>query len=182
MTTDVKKIAKTTGHTEGEIQLIKNYIFIDEHDLGESGIKRFEPDYMMGESWRRLMEGKPEPHDLTLINHEIMERKLINRGLSQEEAHIQHQLSIITIRRRASIMVKLINLKKNNTTVECDILPEDSAKYGHVVVNLNSGELESYSLPMGYEWCMNHVHHAKRNLLEIAKEETLPKEKLVMWN
>lgn len=89
MTTDVKKIAETTGCTEKEIQSIKNYIFIDKHDLGEAGIKRFDPDYMMGESWRRLMEGKPEPHDITLINHEAMERKLMEQGLSQDEAHCQ---------------------------------------------------------------------------------------------
>ena len=35
MTTDVKKIAETTGYSEQEIQGIKNYIFIDEHDLGD---------------------------------------------------------------------------------------------------------------------------------------------------
>jgi hypothetical protein len=87
MTTDVIKIAKTTGYTEKEIQEIKNYIFYDKHDLGGTEPERFQPDYMMGESWRRLIEGKPERHDLTLINHEIMEKNLINEGLSQEKAH-----------------------------------------------------------------------------------------------
>lgn len=78
-------------------------------------------------------------------------------------------------------MVRLKNLKKNNITVECDIIPEDSTKYGHIVVNLKSGELEKYSLPVGYEWCLNHVHHAKRKLLELAKKEALPDEYKVMW-
>lgn len=89
MTTDAKRIAETTGYSEQEIQIVKNYIFIDEHDLGDQGVKQFDPDYMMGESWRRLIEGKPEPHDLTLIHHEIMERKLIQEGMSQDEAHIK---------------------------------------------------------------------------------------------
>ncbi|PTL29012.1 hypothetical protein C7122_03940 [Lachnospiraceae bacterium oral taxon 096] len=34
MKTDVTKIARTTGRSKEEIQAIKNYIFIDEHDLG----------------------------------------------------------------------------------------------------------------------------------------------------
>lgn len=89
MTTDVKKIAETTGYSEQEIQGIKNYIFIDEHDLGDQGVRQFDPDYMMGESWRRLIEGKPEQHDLTLIHHEILEKKLMQDGMSQEKAHIK---------------------------------------------------------------------------------------------
>ena len=44
---------------------------------------------MIAESWQRLIDGKPESHDLTLIIHEIMERKLIEQGLSQDEAHNQ---------------------------------------------------------------------------------------------
>ena len=45
------------------------------------------PDYMLAESWRRLIEGSPVPHDLTLLNHEMLEQKLITEGLSQDEAH-----------------------------------------------------------------------------------------------
>ena len=48
MTTDVKKIAETTGYSEQEIQGIKNYIFIDEHDLGDVCVSHFDPDLMMG--------------------------------------------------------------------------------------------------------------------------------------
>lgn len=87
MTTDVDRIAKTTGRSTAEIQAIKNYIFTDEHDL-IGGRQRFAPDYMMAESWRRLIDGKPEPHDLTLINHEIMEKELMAQGVPQDEAHI----------------------------------------------------------------------------------------------
>lgn len=89
MTTDVSRIAKNTEYSKEEIQAIKNYLFVDEHDLGDSGFKRFDPDFMIAESWQRLTGGKPEPHDLTLINHEIMEKKLISQGLSQDEAHNQ---------------------------------------------------------------------------------------------
>lgn len=88
MKTDISKIAKTTGYPEKEIEEVKKYIFMDTHNLGAEGVKRFDPDYMMAESWRRLIAGEPEPHDLTLINHEIMEKELIQKGYSQEEAHI----------------------------------------------------------------------------------------------
>lgn len=78
-------------------------------------------------------------------------------------------------------MVKLKNIKKDNTSIECDILPEDSVHSGHVVVNLDSEELAGYSLPDEYEWCRNHVNHAKNTLIKLSKEEELPKEYLVMW-
>ena len=89
MSTDVEKIAKTTGRTKEEIQSIKNYIFIDEHEFGDGQISRFDADFMMAQSWQRLMMGNPEPHDITLINHEIMEKDLMSKGFTQEEAHLK---------------------------------------------------------------------------------------------
>lgn len=88
MNTDVSKIAKVTGYSESEIQCIKNYIFMDKHDLGGTEMEYFAPDYMMAESWRRLIDGQPESHDFTLIKHEIMEKELVQKGYSQREAHI----------------------------------------------------------------------------------------------
>ena len=89
MTTDVVKISKATGISEKEIQDIKNYIFLEKHDLGGEEKEYFAPDYMMAESWQRLMSGKPEKHDITLLKHEIMEKKLMQSGMSQEKAHIE---------------------------------------------------------------------------------------------
>lgn len=89
MTTDVAKISKATGISEKEIQDIKNYIFLEMHDLGGEKKEYFAPDYMMAESWQRLMSGKPEKHDITLLKHEIMEKKLMQSGMSQEMAHIE---------------------------------------------------------------------------------------------
>lgn len=89
MTTDVAKISKATGISEKEIQDIKNYIFLEKHDLGGEEKEYFAPDYMMAESWQRLMSGKPEKHDITLLKHEIMEKDLMQSGMSQEMAHIE---------------------------------------------------------------------------------------------
>lgn len=88
MTTDIEKISKVSGFSEEEIGRVKNYVFYDEHDLGGEKPSRFVPNYMMGQSWQRLIDGKPEPHDITLIRHELMESELVSQGYSQAEAHI----------------------------------------------------------------------------------------------
>ena len=87
MTTDVKRIADNTGFSEADIARIKKFIFLDTHDLGGSEPQRFAPDFAMAQSWQRLINGTPEPHDITLLHHEIMENELIDQGLSQDEAH-----------------------------------------------------------------------------------------------
>lgn len=87
MKTDYKKIALNIGIDEKEILRIKNYLFVDEIEL-LNGKKRFDPDYSISESWRRLAEGKNiQLHDMTLIKHEMYERELMKTGLTQDEAH-----------------------------------------------------------------------------------------------
>ena len=89
MKTDVARISETTGFAEEDIQTVKSYIFMEKHDLGGAELEYFAPDYMMAESWQRLIDGKPELHDITLLNHEIMERDLMKKGIPQNEAHIK---------------------------------------------------------------------------------------------
>ena len=89
MSTDVGKIAKNTGFPIEEISRIKSFIFLEKHDLGDGKYEFFAPDFAMAESWQRLIEGKPEKHDLTLLQHEIMENRLMHEGLSQEQAHLE---------------------------------------------------------------------------------------------
>lgn len=88
MKTDVSRIAKATGFAEEDIRAIKYYIFMEKHDLGGKEPEYFAPDYMMAESWQRLIDGKPELHDMTLLNHEILETELMQEGMPQDEAHI----------------------------------------------------------------------------------------------
>ena len=72
-----------------EIKAVKEFIFTTKHDLGGSEKEYFYPSYEMAQSWQRLIDGKDiQPHDLTMIKHEIMERRLMSEGMSQEEAHI----------------------------------------------------------------------------------------------
>lgn len=88
MTTDISKIAKITGYSESDIKKVKDYVFMDVHDLGDGEPRRFDPSFAMSQSWQRLIDGHPEPHDMTLIQHEVMERKLVESGMRQDEAHI----------------------------------------------------------------------------------------------
>ena len=89
MKTDVARIAKNTGYSEEDIQRIKNFIFLEKHDLGDGEPRRFDPSFAMAQSWQRLINGTPEPHDLTLLKHEMLEKELMDAGMSQHDAHIE---------------------------------------------------------------------------------------------
>lgn len=85
---DVEKIATNTKFTYDQILMIKNYLFINEHNI-DGTIRRFDPCFEIAESWQRLAY-EPEyiqEHDIILLNHELHEISLINKGLSQQAAH-----------------------------------------------------------------------------------------------
>ena len=85
---DVQRIAKNTGFTTQQVLMIKNYLFVDAHEL-DGGYRRFDVSFEIAESWRRLAFD-PEnikPHDITLLNHELMEMRLVSDGSTQDEAH-----------------------------------------------------------------------------------------------
>ena len=88
MKTDYKRIAQNTGFSERDVEEVKRYVFLEKHDLGGEEKEYLYPDYEMAQSWQRLIEGKNiQEHDIILLNHEIMERKLVNQGYTQAEAH-----------------------------------------------------------------------------------------------
>lgn len=88
MTTDVKRISENTNFTESQIMLVKNYLFVAEHELF-GGFRRFDPCFEIAESWRRLAFDKDniQAHDIILIKHELKEMGLVAQGVSQEAAH-----------------------------------------------------------------------------------------------
>lgn len=47
-------------------------------------------------------------------------------------------------------MIQLKNIEKNNNTIQCLIIPEDSKETGTLNVDLSNDSFE-YSLPNGYE-------------------------------
>lgn len=88
MKTDVKRISENVDFSEYDIAQIKNHIFMQKHDLGNSEPEYFYPCYEMAESWQRLIDGRNiQKHDITMLNHEKMEHELMEKGYSQYEAH-----------------------------------------------------------------------------------------------
>ena len=86
---EIVKVSNNSGLSQSDVETIYNHIFINESDL-EDGRKRFDPSYDMAESWRRLSEigGKNiQPHDLVMLNHELMEHDLMAKGMKYDEAH-----------------------------------------------------------------------------------------------
>ena len=84
----VKSIANNTGISEKSINKVYDHVFINDHEL-YGGKRRFDPDYDMAESFRRLREGKSiQEHDLIMLKHERLEYELMNKKhMSYQEAH-----------------------------------------------------------------------------------------------
>jgi hypothetical protein len=84
---DPEKIAQNTEFSLEETEKIFQYIFFKEHDLGNV-TERFAPNFEMAQSWQRLVDGKDiQPHDITMLKHELYEMQLISEGLTQDQAH-----------------------------------------------------------------------------------------------
>ena len=84
----VRAISQNSGLSEAYISKVYDHVFVREYDL-YGGTKRFEPDYDMAESFRRLRDGKHvQEHDIILLKHEHLEYGLMNKlGHTYEEAH-----------------------------------------------------------------------------------------------
>lgn len=98
--TDCDTIAKNTQFSYEQIVLIKMYIFFATHDL-DYGHERFEPDFAMAESWRRLSSKDPkhiQSHDIVLLQHELCEISYILQGIVKI-MHMIWQIRSIIIQR-----------------------------------------------------------------------------------
>ena len=91
MVFDVDKIAKNTGFSKSDVLKVKKYLFLDESYYDESLGKwvRFPSDGAIAQSWQRMKDQKPKPHDITLLKHELEEMKIKedNPGISHTKAH-----------------------------------------------------------------------------------------------
>ena len=88
MKTDIDNIANNTGYAKEYISKVKKHLFVQKHDLGEYGIKHFDPDYEIAQSWQRLIDGKNiQLHDYILLNHEYTEQTYMAQGYFQQQAH-----------------------------------------------------------------------------------------------
>lgn len=84
---EIVRIAKNTGFSQDDIRAVYLHVFENYYDL-EGGRKRFDPDYDMAQSWSRLFDGNNiQDHDKTLLHHELMESKLMAKGMDYDTAH-----------------------------------------------------------------------------------------------
>ena len=88
MKTDTHKISKSTGISKEKLDKIKNHVFVNEHELLD-GKRRFDPDYEIAQSWQRLINGDYKEQDIVLLKHEYAELRYMEKGFSQNEAHIK---------------------------------------------------------------------------------------------
>lgn len=80
-------------------------------------------------------------------------------------------------------MIELKNIKIDGNTVKCEIYPEDSRKSGHIEVDVSENKIVNSALPQGYEWCKNHLEHAKRFIVKnYTYIRDIPiHDKTIMW-
>lgn len=76
-------------------------------------------------------------------------------------------------------MITLKRIKRENNIIEADYYPEDSKECGYFKLNTDNGNILEFKSAEGYGKVT--ASHAKRELLRIAKLESLPEEKTIMW-
>ena len=90
-TSDIKRISKNINKSEDEIKRVKDYLFYSGYYIDANGNKKyFDSDFAIAQSWQRLMSKKKsdiKPHDITLINHELLEMQYKDKGYSHDKAH-----------------------------------------------------------------------------------------------
>lgn len=89
---DYENVAKNTGLSLEQCRILKNYMFLNKHEL-VAGYERFFPDLAMAQSWLRLSEvhGKNIlPMDTLMLKHELFEINLLltNSKMSPAQAHV----------------------------------------------------------------------------------------------
>ena len=78
-------------------------------------------------------------------------------------------------------MIKLTNIRISENQILCYAYVEDCNQPIELALDISSKELAEYTLPAGYEWCVNHIRYARRYLISLIGLTELPTEKTIMW-
>lgn len=87
---EIKAISNNSGFSIEDCEIIFSHVFENEHPFANGEVKRFDASYDMQQSFMRIRSNKNiQPHDITLLNHELAEAKLMkaNPQMVYEEAH-----------------------------------------------------------------------------------------------
>lgn len=85
----INRISKNGNVSKETAKNIYEHVFINEHLFEDGSVRRFDADYDMAESFRRILEGKNiKRHDIIMLNHENLELNLMKKyNMVYEDAH-----------------------------------------------------------------------------------------------
>ena len=85
----IRRISKNGDISEKAAKNIYEHVFVNEHMFSDGTVRRFDADYDMAESFRRILEGKNiKHHDITMLKHENLELNLMKKyNMVYEDAH-----------------------------------------------------------------------------------------------
>ena len=79
-------------------------------------------------------------------------------------------------------MVVLRNIMRNfeKGIIEADYHPDGGDLFGHVVVDIKTGEIISMTEIVGIAW-RSALAHARRGLADLSETAVLPEKKTIYW-
>lgn len=78
-------------------------------------------------------------------------------------------------------MIHLNKIMKEKNNITCTMFVEDCKQGVQLSLNITTQELKEISLPQGYEWCTTHIWHAKKYLISLIGENSVPENRTIMW-
>lgn len=93
---EVKAVANNSGLSESDVKKIYEHIYVNEHLFQDGTIHLFDPDYEMAQSWQRLRNnGNIQPHDITLLKHELAEYNIMVESLDIAYEPVHNEITKI---------------------------------------------------------------------------------------
>ena len=88
---DTADIARHVRWPEYRIRRVKEHIFFCQHQL-DDGMRRFDPDPDIADTWHRLQQGNHVPEDIRLLEHEYFESRF--EGIFRTSYRTAHNKTI----------------------------------------------------------------------------------------
>lgn len=91
---EVRAIAKNSGMSESDIKKVYDHIYTNKHLFKNETIHLFDPDYEMAQSWQRLRNNNNiQPHDITLLKHELAEYNIMGESIDIEYEPVHNEVT-----------------------------------------------------------------------------------------
>ena len=91
---EVRAIAKNSGMSESDIKKVYDHIYTNKHLFKNGTIHLFDPDYEMAQSWQRLRNNNNiQPHDITLLKHELTEYNIMGESIDIEYEPVHNEVT-----------------------------------------------------------------------------------------